>query len=357
MAEEARYARTTISVPPDLKRRIKAVEEVVNWSALACQTFEAKLSEIASRKVKKTMDDVIQRLRASKQRDDDEDYRIGEAEGRLWAAHHASANAATPGTLPKRTPEWRFLFISYISSTTPAERLAVYSSRHRRWQCLRGCRGRVLGPDNILRRIPDTASFVQGFADGALAVWMEVKDHVDRVPSGDPVSQGLSAREPLVDHPIDIEDFATTVQKTPHAQVTPSSAPHAQVTPSSDEERFWTELLAHPQIQGTPHAKLLPHKHPWLSAHIDRAGALAYNYNIKAMSTNVELHIQHTKRNRQQNYPVFSVLQQQQAEIEKRFGGPLQWVGSPQGPAATFDLSSRMGLIVRPSAGPSFRRL
>ncbi|HEY5870150.1 MAG TPA: DUF4268 domain-containing protein, partial [Candidatus Tectomicrobia bacterium] len=168
--------------------------------------------------------------------------------------------------------------------------------------------------DNItpLRSIPDTESFVRGFADGASAVWLEVKDHVT---AGDPVSQELSASDPLVDHPIDIEDSATTVQKTPHAQV----------TPSPDALSFWRTFLANPQLQGTPHAGLSPHDKPWLFAKAGREG-LTYNYNIKASWTDVELFINHTDK--QQNYPVFAALQQQQAEIEKHFGRPLQWIGS-----------------------------
>jgi hypothetical protein len=184
MAEEAKYARTTISVPPDLKRRMEAVEEDVNWSAVACRAFEAKLGEIASRKEKKTMDDVIARLRASKQREDDLDYRYGEAQGRDWAANHASAHALMrlEDYREWTGSEWRSLFESYTSSTTPAERLADVllppeevamsynrSSQLEFWQKI------------TPMHMPDTESFVRGFADGALALWLEVKDHVDRV--------------------------------------------------------------------------------------------------------------------------------------------------------------------------------
>ncbi|MHC4179286.1 MAG: hypothetical protein ACYSWU_17370 [Planctomycetota bacterium] len=39
---------TSISVPPDLKRRMDKVKEPVNWSAVACQAFEQKLAEISA---------------------------------------------------------------------------------------------------------------------------------------------------------------------------------------------------------------------------------------------------------------------------------------------------------------------
>src|SRR5262249_39839490 len=83
--------RTTISVPQDLKERMDAVTEPVNWSALACRAFEEKLGEIAAKKARKTMDDVIQRLRASKQSGDDGSYNEGEEEGRRWALGKAEA--------------------------------------------------------------------------------------------------------------------------------------------------------------------------------------------------------------------------------------------------------------------------
>jgi hypothetical protein len=58
--------RTTISISADLKRRIDKAGEDVNWSAIAARAFESKLADIAAKKEKKNMDDVIQRLRASR---------------------------------------------------------------------------------------------------------------------------------------------------------------------------------------------------------------------------------------------------------------------------------------------------
>jgi hypothetical protein len=53
--ENQRSFRTTITVPADLKRRMDAVTEEVNWSALAASAFEAKLTEIAKKKEAKKM--------------------------------------------------------------------------------------------------------------------------------------------------------------------------------------------------------------------------------------------------------------------------------------------------------------
>jgi Sec-independent protein translocase protein TatA len=44
------FARTTITIPNDLKRRMDKLPEQVNWSGLACQAFQAKLAEIEAKK-------------------------------------------------------------------------------------------------------------------------------------------------------------------------------------------------------------------------------------------------------------------------------------------------------------------
>ena len=61
-------ARTTISIPRALKSRMDEVTENVNWSAVAARSFEDKLAEIISRKEIREMEEVVERLRASKRR-------------------------------------------------------------------------------------------------------------------------------------------------------------------------------------------------------------------------------------------------------------------------------------------------
>ena len=40
------YGRTTITVPFELKKRMKKMRGQVNWSAVACEAFENKLEEL-----------------------------------------------------------------------------------------------------------------------------------------------------------------------------------------------------------------------------------------------------------------------------------------------------------------------
>src|SRR5260370_8114024 len=70
--EMAKSYRTTITIPSDLKARMDAIGEEVNWSAVASRAFEARLAEIISKRGAKKMEDVVTRLRASKNKAQDE---------------------------------------------------------------------------------------------------------------------------------------------------------------------------------------------------------------------------------------------------------------------------------------------
>lgn len=83
--------RSNLSIPVELKARMDAVDEPVNWSAVACRAFELKLAEIDSRREVKSMDDVINRLRASKQQSDEVVHEEGHEAGRQWAMTRAEA--------------------------------------------------------------------------------------------------------------------------------------------------------------------------------------------------------------------------------------------------------------------------
>jgi hypothetical protein len=85
-----KFYRTTISIPQDLKERMDAAGEQVNWSAVAARAFEAKLLdiELARKRGKMNKNDIVKRLKAARA-DDTEEYDDGKAEGRRWAAETA----------------------------------------------------------------------------------------------------------------------------------------------------------------------------------------------------------------------------------------------------------------------------
>ena len=82
--------RTTISIPQDIKDQMDTVKEQANWSAVATGAFEEKLGQIAAQKIEKSMEDVIQRLRASKRETETRYTNEGLKAGKEWAINDAS---------------------------------------------------------------------------------------------------------------------------------------------------------------------------------------------------------------------------------------------------------------------------
>ena len=166
--------RMTIYVADALKARMSEVCEAedVNWSALACRAFEAKLAEIASRKQEKDMRDVIDRLRASAQQAEGEDHERGFAAGQEWAKSQATAaqlrrlaKAREPGT------DWYF---TDESLSPPADVLFINIILDN----LDNRDAQDFWSDEVGEDVTITPCFVQGFAEGAMAVWERVVDEL-----------------------------------------------------------------------------------------------------------------------------------------------------------------------------------
>src|SRR4051812_22715259 len=83
--------RANITIPADVRASMDAVKETVNWSAVATEAFRAKLVALESRKAVGDMSDVIERLRATKKKHDDEMYQEGREVGGSWAKEEAEA--------------------------------------------------------------------------------------------------------------------------------------------------------------------------------------------------------------------------------------------------------------------------
>jgi hypothetical protein len=177
-----RAVRTTISIPAELKARMDAVDEDVNWSAVACRAFEQRLGEIAARKQGKLMDDVITRLRASKQKFEDVRQKEGSEAGRGWAKDTAEVEELER-LQTARNRDWRGwdeifdnddpnraygpgeIVVFLINPEADGDRDAASQF----WEQAVGENSRDLMYDG---------SFVRGFAEGALNIWEEVKDRI-----------------------------------------------------------------------------------------------------------------------------------------------------------------------------------
>jgi hypothetical protein len=175
----ANTVRSNISIPADLKARMDAIEEPVNWSAVASQAFEAKLAEIITRRGAKQMEDVITRLRASNRKGESEAKAAGREAGLLWASDEAEAeelerlerawNENTNNSLGTFSTEWdgaygpeeRFVFTIRPEDDTDRDAAAQF------WTTVHG---------EDYADFTSRDGFVQGFFEGALEVWSEVKD-------------------------------------------------------------------------------------------------------------------------------------------------------------------------------------
>jgi hypothetical protein len=179
MAKKSGSFRTTITLPLGLKKRMDEVAGQVNWSAVAARAFEEKLSEIASRKEKKTMSDVIQRLRASKRRAEDQAYRSGEADGRNWASSRAEVPElqALEGLRDSRGGDWDgWVEDNDSSDFSAAERLVFVLQPESQNRTTASEFWRAILDRNT--ELANDPSYVKGFIEGALGIWDRVKEEL-----------------------------------------------------------------------------------------------------------------------------------------------------------------------------------
>jgi hypothetical protein len=185
------YLRTTITVPHDLKRRMQGVSHV-NWSAVACQAFEAKLSEFSQRQGAQEMsntpswDDAIERLRRLKNLPDTSEHPRDFEQGFQWGRHWAMATA-TPQelrrleTLREDGPMWELeahdgkyimrkiaLTVTGTDLGERRERGAVPAVLREFWPIKVG----------LTQKPRDCFSFARGFCEGAMQFWTDAKDKI-----------------------------------------------------------------------------------------------------------------------------------------------------------------------------------
>lgn len=169
------YGRTTITVPCELKQQMKQVGDYVNWSSVACEAFEEKLSNLTHQEEIHEIDQVVDRLRKlNAERESNPAVVKGVEAGKRWAM-----NLATPAQLDAldsfrhevSESEWRDLFQDRRGLRELAFRLMGTRAEPKR--------GAVRNFwDQVLTERPDGTEFFAGFAEGALEVWSAVKDRL-----------------------------------------------------------------------------------------------------------------------------------------------------------------------------------
>jgi hypothetical protein len=177
----AKHSRTTISVPADLKARMDAVEEEINWSAVARQAFETKLAELIRRKAVTDVKTVIQRLRASKKELSDMKYATGFEAGKAWAMTRASVDEFErlkryKGGFERSSWGWEgsFDLPKDVSDYSPAESVAFAIGGEN----YNGDRTYAADFWNTIDLDMNEPAVIRGFADGALEIWDQVKDEL-----------------------------------------------------------------------------------------------------------------------------------------------------------------------------------
>ncbi len=89
-------------------------------------------------------------------------------------------------------------------------------------------------------------------------------------------------------------------------------------------QRFWTGLLERAKGKTRLHSGVSPGIYAWISTGAGRQG-LGYNYVIKQHGSSVELYIDRGKESERENKEIFDELRASQGEIERTFGGSLEW--------------------------------
>jgi hypothetical protein len=169
-----------ISIPDDLRSRMDAVDQPVNWSAVAADAFERKLAEIISRRGAQDMQDVVNRLRASLKDHEGKEYTAGHEAGEQWA--NSTAEASELKRLSKFQAkcgrDWDDFFDESMDPN------CAYSIQERLFFAINpdadGDRGAasefaetISGNDGDIG-----GAWLKGFAEGAIAVWEKVKDQL-----------------------------------------------------------------------------------------------------------------------------------------------------------------------------------
>lgn len=157
--------RMSISVPDELRAKMKALAEPRNWSAIAVRAFKHELEGLAERERERDVLKVITRLDPSYIAAESTAYQAGFAAGEAWARDDAAA-----GDLTRLDDHVVAMGNNIYRDYEEPEALALRVLGHE------GVRvgeaedwwGTILGDDVESLAEPE---FVRGFVEGALAVW------------------------------------------------------------------------------------------------------------------------------------------------------------------------------------------
>jgi hypothetical protein len=183
-------ARIALYVPDELKTRMDAVEDQINWSDIARPAFTAAVAAFEHRKGK-NMSTAIERLRASKLQADQQDKSFGNAAGRTWAENQAEYRVLREllfrrNQHPGEEPTHALRCIMDPTDDRPDEDVAellypVGSEKHGD--------GTITQRELLMHRSDE---FWLSFIEGALDFFKEVRAEVEKQPEPEQSPENLS---------------------------------------------------------------------------------------------------------------------------------------------------------------------
>jgi hypothetical protein len=177
-------ARVNVTVPRDIRDRMKAAGDAVNWSAVAAEAFRRALLDLESRKGVRTMDEVVERLRASRAKARSEKYQQGLAAGERWAREDAEADELQ--ALDRWQPSDSRNCVCNLADAVeeaadaddPAVGFMLWQAMHPNDEADWG-QAKYFWEDAIAdEQLIEDPGFALGFVEGALAVWGKVKNEL-----------------------------------------------------------------------------------------------------------------------------------------------------------------------------------
>lgn len=88
--------------------------------------------------------------------------------------------------------------------------------------------------------------------------------------------------------------------------------------------RWWSKLLEYSKTKTKLHTNISPGEYSWLGTSAGKRG-LGLNYSVTKTDNNIELYIDRGKDSDKENKVIFNTLYKSKDQIEKRFGGHLEW--------------------------------
>lgn len=175
MTEESKIARRTISLDAQLNEEM-ATHSGENWSSVAAGAFRQRLAEIKKQKNtnNKNIMKVIERLRETQREEASVDKQEGLKNGREWAEEVATTGELRRlSRLKEDERQWEYVIADKDWLAREIEGAPVHQVGFGAYTSEEFWQG-VFGEE-----VPElTRELLEGFAEGALNVWEEVKDQL-----------------------------------------------------------------------------------------------------------------------------------------------------------------------------------